>query len=333
MASRPVPEGIRITKVGLWFVLLTVVVAVAATNTGNNALYMVLALMLATLVVSGVTSRHNVRGLEVEVEAPGEVFAHRPFRVDFRVRNRGWLLPRWLLLVTVDRGARPRLIPHLPRGATSRGDMHLMVPRRGVHAFPHLHLASLFPFGFFRKGARYPVDLEVLVYPEIYDAAARRPSDAGPLGEGRPQRADWGHDLHALRSFREGDDPRGIHWKQTARTGDLVYMERETERGRRLAILFDNGVGRLADEAVEERFETLVSEAATAAVDHLARGFEVELVTRERTLPFAAGPRQRYAILETLALVQPARRGREPLRPSDPRAPHLRLSLERGVAA
>jgi hypothetical protein len=44
---RPTPEGIRITKVGLWFVLFTVIVGVAATNTGNNALYLVLSTMLA----------------------------------------------------------------------------------------------------------------------------------------------------------------------------------------------------------------------------------------------------------------------------------------------
>src|SRR5687767_9120055 len=44
-----VPEGIRITKVGLWYVLLTVLVGAAATNTGNNALYLVLAAMLALL--------------------------------------------------------------------------------------------------------------------------------------------------------------------------------------------------------------------------------------------------------------------------------------------
>ncbi len=45
------------------------------------------------------------------------------------------------------------------------------------------------------------------------------------------------------------------------------------------------------------RFEHLVSEAATAAVDHLARGYEVELVTRDGTLPFGVGARHRQAIL------------------------------------
>jgi len=332
MKRRVVPEGIRITKVGLWYVLLAVVVAVAATNTGNNTLYMVLALMLGVLVVSGVASRHNVRGLEVSVEPPGEVFAHRPFRVRFEIANRGRLVPRWLLLLTLERHGQPHLVPYLPRRGASRGELELLAPRRGRLLFPAVHLASLFPFGFFRKGARHRVDLEVLVFPELFDAAARRPADAGEHGEGPPRRAAWGHDLHSLRTFRQGDDPRGIHWKQTARTGDLIYMEREAEAGRRLSILFDNGAGVL-DAAAAERFESLVSEAATAAVDHLARGFEVELVTRDAELPFAAGPRQRRTILEALALVEPVAHAAHPLRSSDARAPRLRLSLERGVAA
>ena len=148
----------------------------------------------------------------------------------------------------------------------------------------------------------------MLVFPELFAASGHHTVEAGQQGDGPSRRALWGHDLHSLRTFRRGDDPRGIHWKQSARTGDLVYMEREAEAGRRLSILFDNGVGDLADAAKAERFETLVSEAATAAVDHLSRGYEVELVTRDGAVPFATGVRQRLAVLEVLALVQAAPR-------------------------
>ena len=134
--------------------------------------------------------------------------------------------------------------------------------------------------------------------------------------------------MHSLRRFRRGDDPRGIHWKQTARTGELIFTERATERSRRLSILFDNAVGELKDPAELSRFERLVSEAATIAVDHLAHGYEVELETRDRTLGFAGGPRQRRGVLETLALVQPQEHCGEPLASSDPRAPQLRVHLE-----
>ena len=332
-ARRAVPEGIRITTVGLWYVLLTVLVAVAATNTGNNALYMVLALMFSVLILSGLASRGNVRSLEAALEPPGEVFANRPFTLGFTLRSRALVFPRWFLLFTLSRSAQPLLIPYLPRRGKSVGQLEMMVGTRGFHRFPFVHLSSLFPFGFFRKGVRYRVDFEMLVFPELFPAGGSRPQEAEHLGDDPGRRSGWGHDLHSLRRFRRGDDPRGIHWKQTARTGELIFTERATERSRRLSILFDNAVGELKDPAEQSRFERLVSEAATIAVDHLARGYQVELVTRDRTLAFAGGPRQRLAVLEALALVQPRERGGEPLASSDPRAPQLRVHLELGSPA
>lgn len=326
---RAVPEGIRITTVGLWYVLFTVLVAIAATNTGNNALYMVLSLMFSVLILSGVISRGNVRRLEAGLETPGEVFANRPFQVSFTLKSRARVFPRWFLLFNLSRSSQPLLIPYLPRRGTSVGQIEMMVATRGHHSFPFVHVSSLFPFGFFRKGVRYRVDFETLVFPELFPAAGLRPEESETTGDDTSRRLGWGHDLHALRAFRRGDDPRAIHWKQTARTGELIYTERAAERSHRLSILFDNGVGEIKeDAALQSRFERLVSEAATAAVDHLARGYEVELVTRDRTLAFAGGARQRLAVLEALALIQPVPRSGETLVSADPRAPQLRLRME-----
>ena len=324
---RRVPEGIRITKVGLWYVLFTLIVAVAATNTGNNALYMVLSAMLGLLVVSGLSSQHNLRDLEARFEAPAEIFARRPLSLSFVVRNGGRFLPRWLLLLAVERTGPFRLIPYLPHGEVARGSVDLLFPRRGRHRLEHTHFASLFPLGLFRKGLRYPLGLDLLVYPELFGAGNAPPEPSGRTGDHSSRRVGWGHELHSLRAYRQGDDPRGIHWKQTARTGTMIYLERATEENLRLTIVFDNAVGQLADAAAAARFEYLVSEAATAAVDHLERGFEVELVTRDQLLPFAGGGRQRRAVLEALALIEPLPRRRHPLGGSDPTARQLRLSL------
>src|SRR5262249_10834509 len=143
------------TKVGLWFVLLTLVVAIAATNTGNNALYMVLAMMLGALVVSGVCSRENVRGFDAELSPPDEIFANRPFALPFTLKNRSRFLARWSVLFSVARSAQPLLAPSLPRRGRSVGEIEMMIPTRGRHSFPYAHVSSLFPFGFFTKGVRY----------------------------------------------------------------------------------------------------------------------------------------------------------------------------------
>ena len=326
-ARRGVPEGIRITKVGLWFVLLTVVVAAAATNTGNNALYLVLACMLSMLVVSGVVSRLNVQRLRVGAESPGDLFALRPFHLPFTISNESRHMSRWLLLFSVAPKGPARLVPHLPAGKSARGSLELLLPRRGRHRIEFAHFSSLFPIGLFRKGMRYPLGLDLLVFPELFAAGAIEVHPNGPAGDESAPRAGWGHELHALRSYRTGDDPRGIHWKKSAQTGALVFMERESEETRRLSIVLDNATGRLADAAAESRFEHLVSEAATAAVDHLDRGFEVELVSREGTLAFGTGVRHRQAILEHLALVEPRPRQRAELASGDPGARSLRLAF------
>jgi uncharacterized protein (DUF58 family) len=75
------------------------------------------------------------------------------------------------------------------------------------------------------------------------------------------------------------------------------------------------------------RFERLVSEAATAALDYLDMGYEVALVTREDHLPFATGLRQRRRILEILALVEPVEENPAPLQAPGVNERSLELSM------
>ena len=78
---------IRVTNFGLGYILMSLVVAIGATNTGNNGLYLVLAAMLAAMSVSGVVSRRNVRGVSCEIEPIGDVVATRPALLRIRLRN------------------------------------------------------------------------------------------------------------------------------------------------------------------------------------------------------------------------------------------------------
>ncbi len=343
-------DGIHITKVGLWFLIFLLVVVLGATNTGNNGLYLVLAVMGGAVVISEVSGRLNVRGLRIELCAPAEIFANSPSHLNVSVANRGRWLPRWLLVLTVEPGdvvapkrkslktparrkAKPWLVSHLPRRSESAGPIEVMMRRRGRWRVRYAHATSLFPLGFFRRGRRYLSDLEILVYPEIYAPSGSRPAQLGRAGDEPTRRRGWGHDLLGLRAFRHGDDTRSIHWKQTARTGDLIFKERETEENRRLLIVFDNAVGELQAAAERKRFERLVSEAATAALDYLDSGYEVSLLSRETRLPFACGGQQRHRILEALALIEPCPADARRLAPAATEVPHLRLVMEPSAPA
>jgi uncharacterized protein (DUF58 family) len=309
-------DGVSLTRVGAFYLAALVLLAGAATNTGNNGLFLVVATLIAVFLVAAFLARRNLAGLHLELEEVGELFANSPSLLRFRLRHSGRFLARWLLLLTIDpadveppvragrRRPPPYLVPSLAPGEEIQGRLELMMRRRGLRKIRAVHVVSLFPLGLFRKGIHLAADLLILVYPEVFGAAHSRPAEAARSGEEASRRPGWGHDLHALRDYQVGDDPRHMHWKQSARHGRLIFQQRQSESSQRLAILFDNAVGELSSEAERGRFERLVSEAATAALDYLDEGFEVSLVTRDTRLPFATGRRQRRNILEVLALVE-----------------------------
>lgn len=328
--SAPRSDGFGLTRVGIFFLLAVLVVLAAASNTGNNGLFLVLATLVGLFFAGHLLASRNLRRLEARVEDGGELFANSPGRLRFELVHRGRLLPRWLLLVSLDpedmepagrpfrRRPSPLLVSHLAPRESADGHLEVIMRRRGLRKVKALHVVSLFPLGLFRRGRHLPVEAEILVYPEIFDAAATRPVLADRVGEESRRRRGWGHDLYALREYRHGDDPRHIHWKQSARQDRLIFQERESEASRRLSIVFDNAVGppngQPLDEADRRRFEHLVSEAATAAVDFLDEGYEVALTTRDRNVPFAAGPHHRRHLLEALALLEVLPRETSPLR-------------------
>jgi uncharacterized protein (DUF58 family) len=81
-----------VTRVGVIYVVLILIIAIAALNTGNNLLYIIVAAMLAAIVVSGIASALVLRNLELDVRLPQHVFAGRPTQGRIVLRNpRRWL--------------------------------------------------------------------------------------------------------------------------------------------------------------------------------------------------------------------------------------------------
>jgi uncharacterized protein (DUF58 family) len=94
-------ESIRydVTKAGVIYVVATLVIGIAALNTGNNLLYIVVAAMLAAILVSGVVSAIVLRNLKLDVRLPEHVFAARPAMARVVVRNPRRLLPAFSIRV------------------------------------------------------------------------------------------------------------------------------------------------------------------------------------------------------------------------------------------
>ena len=296
------------------FLLSAPLLALAALNTGNNALYLLLALALGAFVASGALSRHSLRHLRARARAPREVYAGTPVAVEIEVSNGSRWLPAAGAVVRVDGLPGQALVPTVPAGGESVARLVTVLPRRGRQQLPSVRVEVRLPLGFFVKSVQLEQQLELLVYPRRFVGAAARFAGAGaaeaPAAAGGTVR---GGEIEQLREFRTGDDRRDVHWKQTARQQRLIVVERRERPRPAHVLVLDRQLPRRNDGALLARFEDLVSEVATAAVDRLRRGDAVGLVIGGAVTPPRAGRRQARRVLEQLALVQAVGPGDDPL--------------------
>ena len=88
-----------VTRVGIFYVISIVLIGIAALNTGNNLLYIVVAVMLGAILISGIASAVILRNVQLEVRVVDRVFAGQPVKAIVRVRNMRKRLPLFSLAV------------------------------------------------------------------------------------------------------------------------------------------------------------------------------------------------------------------------------------------
>jgi uncharacterized protein (DUF58 family) len=114
LARRVAVERLResfdyeVTRAGVVYVLVTLVIGIAALNTGNNLLYIVVAAMLAAILVSGIVSALVLRWLELDVRLPKQVFAGRAVLGRIVLRNPRRFLPSFSIRVVSPRKKRKK---------------------------------------------------------------------------------------------------------------------------------------------------------------------------------------------------------------------------------
>lgn len=258
------PRILRPTRAGWIFLGIILGVGFAALNTGNNLLYLVLALMLSFLVLSGVLSESALRGVRVRRRLPRELFAGHDNSIQLEVSNDQRRVSAFALVLedrvrpaadgassTRDRGQNPpervtrkkrRKRPQSePAGrcfvlrvgaGESETRRYVLTPlRRGPLVFSGFRVSTRFPFGLFLKYREFDDVEEALVYPEVV-ALRSRPelSEIESRGDTPLTRVGQGGVVSGLREFTEGDSMRRVHWRSSLRRGSLLVSETEDDR-------------------------------------------------------------------------------------------------------
>jgi uncharacterized protein (DUF58 family) len=303
------PRTLRPTRAGWTFFGLTFGVGFAALNTGNNLLYLVLSLMLAFLVLSGVLSESALRGIAVRRRLPRELFAGTPCSVGLEIRNRQQRVPAFAVVVE-DRVATPdgkpravgrAFVLRTGPGRTETRAYRLVPSQRGEIVFVGYQVFTRFPFGLFSKALQLGDREASLVYPRV--EPVRVPADFGAAhdaGEAVSGRRGAGVLASELRHYEPGDPMRRIHWRSSLRRGELLVREVESEQRREVEVQLSTE-GRPPGEL----FERSVSWAASEVVAFLEAGVRVALRTDATQIGPGAGSGQRGRLLGFLARVAP----------------------------
>lgn len=305
---------LRLTRWGAIFLIAALVLGFAAVNTGNNALMALLGFALASYAVSGLWSRQVLGSTDAALIAvPGDVFAGRRVLVEVELRNRSWLFPAYGLVLGDGEGRRLLMEPLLPAGGSVRRLIELEFAERGWTEIGPWTLEVLLPLGFFLKSKRLAVTRRMLVYPRLLEVSAVAPRRGGAsrASEGFDDRGREG-DVVQLRGYRDGDDSRQMHWKQTARQQRPIVVDRQRRAASPVVFVVDPRVGDPTDASVRARFEHMISEVATAVVHRLEVGAPVGLVVGTTVVPPERSVNRFARLLRPLAEIQPQASGGPP---------------------
>ncbi len=307
------------TRAGLIYVVVMFSIALAAVNTGNNLLHLILAVLLAGVLVSGVVSRLMLQGLEISLELPEHIFARRAAPARLTLHNNKHVLASFAVTLAPPGAPRRRngVVPdrqvlteavfweYLPPQSAQARHLELTFPARGRYAQEGFRLATRFPFGLLLKARHVPLRREVIVLPAIEPTAEFY--EVLPLvsGEVETPAKGRGHDLYAIRDYHASDTARHVDWKATARSQQLKVREFTREDERRVILVLDAHLASAA-AADRARFEKAVDLCACLAWHFYEIGAEMQFVTQTSETRMGPSSAVIYPALERLALVEPS---------------------------
>ncbi|MEE8170579.1 MAG: DUF58 domain-containing protein, partial [Phycisphaerae bacterium] len=288
--SRGSRYGVRLTLKGVGFcgaILLTTFVAL---QQSGNTLVLLLGMFGGALLLNFFSGWWSFRRVTVERVLPQAVVAGSPNVLQYRFRShRRW--GRCYALRVSDEtvtepGGHRRTVeacaPVLRPGREVTVSVPVVWSHRGSIQFERLVVTTSFPFGLIRKYWSVHRPESLIAYPPLGRIRTSvwnltRRAEARSTGDGASNRSGGDQEFFGLRRYRPGDNPRRIHWRRSARTGEIFVREMTRPRLNQLWCILNTQCSP-ADIDAGRRAEAAFSCAATVICDVLEHGGKVGLI-------------------------------------------------------
>lgn len=213
------PRRLRPTSLGKFVIGFSIVLGVAAVNTGNNLLYLMLGCVFGLISASGILSERSMRQIHVQLKQTGPLWAGCAGWVHVHVENPKRMTAYLIEISFGERIQEKILFPTIPARSSKTKSVDITLPTRGTYDMHHYTVETRYPFDFYRRSYDVEIgkDLYVGPAPEI-----RGPEPLLAAG-GNLGKQEW--TLDQVRAYNAGDPLGRMHWKQTAARGEWMVRD------------------------------------------------------------------------------------------------------------
>lgn len=249
-----------------------------------NLLLILFGLLVGLFLVSWRVVHISMRDLKFARHVPKRTVAGELLEVEIEVKSRRRRGTSWVVRVAdqvtlegAKNALRPatlfaRIGPGTSRRETYRGRLN----QRGRYVFGPLIASTRFPFGLLRRSTRVDQTDSLIVVPRLgrltrrWQQSQQDVFEATHLARRRPGVVEG--DFHGLRDWRSGDSRRWIHWRTSARQGELMVRQFEQHRNQDQLLILDLWQSKHAGETERDVVELAVSFAATIIAEACRQG-------------------------------------------------------------
>ncbi|MCC6239193.1 MAG: DUF58 domain-containing protein [Phycisphaerales bacterium] len=297
---------------GLIYTTLMMIMALAAINSQASLLFGVFGLMVGVLLITSWISRIMLHRLVVQRELPENLVVAKAGAITYRFTNTKRFWPSLSVGLAELDGNEAfdkqmfSYMLHAAAGQTAQVSATIVPQRRGLTRLDQYQLSTSFPFGFIKRATVRHAPEALLIYPATARVDSRVLSQCRAAEKTgammRPRRGGM-DEIYGVKEYRDGDNPRWIHWRRSARTGQLVVREMTRVSPPRLLLLVDTFIEQRTGDTHAAVERTIARAGALAGVA-LEQGLLVGLLCWNHGWQAVApnrGKRQRRDILTSLA--------------------------------
>jgi len=313
---------VSLPRDGLVYLLMMTVLFVGSVLSRENMLMLVFAMMTGPFVLNGWITYSMLKNIKLKRLIPQRVMMGETFTAEISLENNKKLIAAYLMEVNDyftnqdEKLDASVVFRRVGPGQQLSAHYYVKLMRRGIYQFGPLHVSTRYPLGLVKRGAVFSEYNEIIVHPQIGRLNSHWADDFFSIAEmaqqSRSRRGVFDDEFNHIREYRTGDSQRAIHWRSSARQGELMVQEYHQNRNYDLIIGLDLWLPSSSSQDQADRVEWAISFVGTLCREHLkySRDTKLTLISRGRSLELlevGIGSMGLDYLLDFLATLQPGK--------------------------